>query len=189
MVFTGGRFSAADAGQCAAYFSVFSVSMFLWSAQAIYSRAFFAAGNTVVPMAAGTIVTVISLPIYVGLFHGFGAMGLAVASDIGIAMQTVAIGGMLHRRKMVSLASLDYRELRRCLIAALAAGVATWIVFSWLAGMVAGAFGMHLTAHSRWSDLVVLLAGGLMWGGICFWILKKTGSALPRVFMKRLRLA
>ena len=39
--------------QCAAYFAVFSVSMFLWSAQAIYARAFYAAGNTIVPMVGG----------------------------------------------------------------------------------------------------------------------------------------
>ena len=108
LVFTGGRFSAADASQCAAYFAVFSISLFLWSAQAIYSRAFYAAGNTFVPMVAGTIVTVISLPIYAGLFHGYGAMGLAFASDIGIAMQTLTIAVLLHQRHMVSLASLDY---------------------------------------------------------------------------------
>ena len=122
LVFTGGRFSASDASQCASYFAVFSISLFLWSAQAIYSCAFYAAGNTIVPITAGTIVTVISLPIYVGLFHGFGAMGLAFASDIGIAMQTLAIAGMLDYGHMVSLASLDYRELGRCLAAALTGG-------------------------------------------------------------------
>ena len=61
----------------------FRFRMFLWSAQAIYSRAFYAAGNTFVPMVAGTIVTVVSLPIYASFFHWHGAMGLAIASDIG----------------------------------------------------------------------------------------------------------
>jgi putative peptidoglycan lipid II flippase len=187
LVFTGGRFSAADSSQCAAYFAVFSISLFLWSAQAIYSRAFYAAGNTFVPMAAGTIVTAISLPIYIGLFHGFGAMGLAFASDIGIAMQTLAIAGLLHQRHMVSLASLDYRELGRCLAAALTGGAITWIVFSWMAGALIQR--MHLAAHSRLNDLVALAAGGLLWGAISLWVLGRTGSALPKVMMKRLRLA
>ncbi len=182
LVFTGGRFTQSDATQCAAYFSVFSISMFLWSAQAIYSRAFYAAGNTIVPMAAGTIVTVISLPIYVGLFHGMGAMGLAVASDIGIALQTLAIAGMLHQRHMVSLMSVDYREMGRCLFASIAGGAATWIVFSWLAGMV-----LHM--HNRWTDLAILVAGGAMWTAVSLWVLKRTGSELPGVMMKRLRLA
>ena len=187
LVFTGGRFSASDASQCASYFAVFSISLFLWSAQAIYSRAFYAAGNTFVPMAAGTIVTLISLPIYLGLFRGFGAMGLAFASDIGIAMQTLAIAGLLHRRHMVSLASLDYRELGRCLAASLTGGAITWIVFSWMAGELIQK--MHLAAHNRMNDLVVLVAGGLLWSTISIWVLSRAGSALPRVMMKRLRLA
>jgi putative peptidoglycan lipid II flippase len=64
LVFTGGRFSAADARVCSLYFAIFSVSMFLWPAQAIYERAFYAAGNTFVPMVASTIITAVSLPIY-----------------------------------------------------------------------------------------------------------------------------
>jgi putative peptidoglycan lipid II flippase len=187
LVFTGGRFTASDASQCAAYFAVFSVSLFLWSAQAIYSRAFFAAGNTIVPMTAGTIVTAVSLPIYVGLFHGFGAMGLAFASDIGIAMQTLAIAALLHKRHMVSLADLDYRELGRCVAAALTGGAVTWIVFSWMAGELIAR--MQLAGHRRLNDLVILVAGGLLWAVISMGVLKRTGSELPRVMMKRLRLA
>ena len=168
LVFTGGHFTRADANQCFAYFAVFSISVFLWSAQAIYSRAFFAAGNTLVPMVAGTVVTLISLPIYFSLFHGFGAMGLAVASDIGITMQTLVIAGLLHRRRMVSMMSLDYREMGRCLASGIAAGAAIWIIFSWLAGMV-----VH--SRSRWFDLVVLVVGGALWAGMTFIVLKQTG--------------
>jgi putative peptidoglycan lipid II flippase len=189
VVFTGGRFSAEDANQCAAYFAVFSVSMFLWSAQAIYSRAFYAAGNTFVPMVAGTAVTLVSLPIYVVLFHWYGAMGLAFASDIGIALQTLTIAGLLHQRHMVSLASLDYREMGRCVVAAVAAGVATWAVFSWIGNSLARALGTHLPAHSRWTELLFLVAGLALWSAITVWVLRKAGSALPGAMMKRLRLA
>jgi putative peptidoglycan lipid II flippase len=182
LVFTGGHFSRGDASQCFAYFAVFSISMSLWSAQAIYSRAFYAAGNTFVPMAAGTIATLISLPIYFGLFHSLGAMGLAVASDIGIAMQTLAVAGLLHQRRMVSLASLDYREMARCLASGVAAGVVTWITFAWIAGML-------IHTRSRWFDLVLVVLGGALWMGISSFVLKQTGSELPRVLMKRLRIA
>src|SRR6185437_15273671 len=44
MVFTGGEFSFKEANLCAFYFALFSLSLFLWSAQAIYARAFYAAG-------------------------------------------------------------------------------------------------------------------------------------------------
>ena len=185
LLFVGGRFSYVDARSCAAYFAVFSISLFLWSAQAIYSRAFYAAGNTFLPMAAGTIVTAISLPIYAVFYHSYGAMGLAFASDIGIAMQTLAIAVLLHGRRMVSLARLDYREMGRCLGAAITAGAVTWLVFTWFAGVITGK--IHLSTHSRAYDLIVLVAGGLMWGGISLGVLKRTGSALPRILMKRLR--
>ena len=188
LIFVGGRFSAANASQCAAYFAVFSVSVFLWSAQAIYARAFYAAANTFAPMVAGTIVTVISLPVYAALFHWQGAMGLAIASDIGIAIQTVTLAVMLHEKHMVSLASLDYRELARCAIAAVASGVVVWAIFTWLLGIFWRTLGRDLAATSRWVDLGILVLGSGLWLGITKWVLEKSGSMLPRVAMKRLRL-
>ena len=188
LLFVGGRFSAADARECAVYFAVFSVSMFLWSAQAIYARAFYAAGNTILPMAAGTIVTLVSLPIYAALYHALGAMGLAIASDIGIAIQTLALAGMLHQRRMVSLASLDYRELGRCLLASIVSGALLWAVFIWLAGRIAGWLGPRFPLHSRWMEFAVLLAGTALWLVIVKAVLERSGSALPRAAMKRLRM-
>ena len=188
LLFIGGKFSAADARLCAAYFAVFSISMFLWSAQAIYSRAFYAAGNTFAPMAAGTVVTLLSLPIYASFYHGFGAMGLAVASDIGIAMQTLTIAVLLHKGRMVSLASLDYAELGRCLLAAVVSGAAVWLVFGWLGGLFVHHFSAHLPAQSRWTDFAVLMAGSTLWAAVAFRVLKKSGSALPDVALRRLGL-
>jgi len=188
LLFLGGRFSAADSRECAAYFAVFSVSLFLWSAQAIYARAFYAAGNTFAPMAAGTVVTLVSLPIYASLYHWHGAMGLAIASDIGIALQTVTIALLLHQRRMVSLASLDYAELGRCLLAALASGAVVWF-FIWGLGRLPGhLLGAHLSLRIQWTDLALLVAGSALWVTIATWVLEKTGSALPRVMMKRLGL-
>jgi putative peptidoglycan lipid II flippase len=188
LVFTGGRFTAADSHLCAAYFAVFSVSMFLWSAQAIYARAFYAAGNTMAPMVAGTAVTVVSLPIYYALYHAYGATGLAVASNIGIALQTVTIAVLLHQRHMVSLASLDYSELGRCLAAAVASGAGVWITVWAIDALFARLPGAPLLRHTRLTDLAVLLAGAAIWLAVTKVVLEKSGSALPRVAMKRLGL-
>jgi len=127
----------------------------------------------------------LSLPVYVVLFHLYGAMGLAFASDIGIAMQTLTIAGLLHQRRMVSLASLDYQELARCLVAAVASGTAVWAAFTLFGAMHLRAFA----AHSRWLELAELVAGLALWGTVALWILHKAGSALPSVMRKRLRLA
>jgi putative peptidoglycan lipid II flippase len=190
LIFTGGRFSSMDANLCFVYFAVFSLSIFLWSAQAIYSRAFYAAGNTFVPMVASTIVTVVSLPIYASFFHWHGAMGLAIASDIGIALQTLTIAFLLHRRHMVSLASLDYAELGRSLVAAVASGIAVWAIFSWLGGIAGQVWVAQYgaTKSGRLSDLIILLFGTGLWLAVTDWVLTKTGSVLPRVVRQRLGL-
>jgi putative peptidoglycan lipid II flippase len=188
LIFVGGRFSAADARECAAYFTVFSISMFLWSAQAIYARAFYAAGNTFAPMAAGTVVTLVSLPLYAALFQWRGAMGLAIASDIGIAIQTVTIAIMLHQKQMVSLASVDYSEMGRCALAGVSSGLAVWAIFTWMLGIFWRVLGRDLAATSRWVDLAILVLGTGVWLGLTKLALEKSGSMLPQVAMKRLRL-
>ncbi len=117
-------------------------------------------------------------------------MGLAVASDIGIAMQTLTIAVLLHKRRMVSLASLDYRELGRCLLAAIASGVAVWTVFSWVGGIAMQAWAARYGSptHSRWAELAVLMAGTGLWLAVADWVLGKVGSVLPAVARQRLGL-
>jgi len=182
LAFMRGHFSMRDSKECAAYFAVFSISLFLWSAQAIYSRAFYAAGNTLIPMAAGTVITLASWPVYAALYHLYGVMGLAVASNLGILVQTVTLAVLLHRRHLVSLASLDYAELGRCLLASAGSGAAVWILW--------GALGtlFHKIAPGRiyLTDITMLLAGAALWVVVVKWVLEKSGSALPRVAMKRL---
>ena len=188
LIFLGGRFSAADSRQCATYFAIFSISVFLWSAQSIYARAFYAAGNTFIPMAAGTAVTIISLPIYGALYHSHGAVGLAIASDLGITLQTLALAFLLHQRHMVSIASLDFAEMGRCLLASILSGAAVWVVFTWLFGKLSYLLGAHLLHQARWIDFALLLAGSALWLVVTAGVLEKAGSALPRVMLRRLGL-
>ncbi len=188
LLFVGGKFSEADAAHCAAYFAVFSLSMCFWSAQAIYSRAFYAAGNMIVPMVAGTAVTVVALPIYAGLFHHMGAMGLVLASDIGISLLAITIGVLLHRRRMVSLASLDYREMGRCLMAGVIAALVVWGAFH-LLEYGAAHLGGTQWMHRRIANFAILLAGLAGWLAVAFQILQRAGSALPKVTIRRLGLS
>jgi putative peptidoglycan lipid II flippase len=147
------------------YFAIFSISLFLWSAQAIYARAFYAAGNTLTPMIAGTIVTLVSIPIYAAFYHSVGAAGLAIASDVGILMQTATLAILLHRRRTVSLAGLDYRELFRCVIAA---------VISYMALVALRHYASGTT--NRIYELGLLFVAGLIWIAISALVLQVTGS-------------
>jgi putative peptidoglycan lipid II flippase len=87
---------------------------------------------------------------------------------------------------MVSLASLDFKEMGRCLLAGFASGAAVWLVFTEAEGRLLPLLGARMSAHARWTDIVALVIGTALWLLITKWVLEKTGSALPRVTMKRL---
>jgi putative peptidoglycan lipid II flippase len=184
----GGRFTGIDVRLTAVYFALYSIALLFWSAQAIYVRAFYAAGITWLPMAAGAVVTVVAFPLYGIGYRWHGAVGLALASGIGIGVQTITLAVLLHQRRMVSLASLDYAEIGRCLVAGIASGAVVWSVLIWFFGVATHVLGWKLTASRVW-DLAVLLAGATLWLVVARWVLERTGSALPRVAMKRLRLS
>src|ERR1700732_5248119 len=90
LVYRRGKFLFADAQTSSIYFFWFSLSLALWSAQGLYARAFYAAGDTLTPMVAVSVITLVSLPVYSILFHSFGVLALAWASDIGIGVNLVA---------------------------------------------------------------------------------------------------
>jgi putative peptidoglycan lipid II flippase len=173
VVLRGGAFQRPDSLAMALYFAIFSISLCLWSAQAIYARAFYAAGNTLTPMIAGTVVTLVSIPIYRSMYHSTGPAGLAIASDIGIFMQTATLAILLHRRRTVSLLGLDYAELLRSVIAA---GIS-------YAALVT--LRHYASSSSRYYELALLLIAGLLWTGISALVLKLTGSTLTSQLIAR----
>ena len=119
----GHRFHFSDSQATAAYFFWFSLSLAFWSAQGLYARAFYAAGNTLTPMIASTVITVASLPLYSFFFSHFSAVGLAIASDIGIAANCVSIAYLLHRRRLVPFSGLDWNEIAKAFGIAICAAV------------------------------------------------------------------
>jgi putative peptidoglycan lipid II flippase len=122
LVYRRGRFLVSDTQTTSIYFFWFSLSLALWSAQGLYARAFYAAGDTLTPMVAVTVITSASLPIYSSLFHHYGVVGLAFASDIGIGANLLALAWLLHYRKMVSLKTLRWDELGKSALTAIVAG-------------------------------------------------------------------
>ncbi|MFZ1159496.1 MAG: lipid II flippase MurJ, partial [Candidatus Sulfotelmatobacter sp.] len=128
LVYRRGRFVFSDAETTAVYFFWFSLSLVLWSAQGLYARAFYAAGDTLTPMTAVSVITVASLPIYSFLFHTFGVIGLAWASDIGIGMNLVALAWLLHYRKLILLGEMRWMELGKAVVTAVVAGVLSFEV-------------------------------------------------------------
>ena len=168
LVYRRGRFSFQDSRETAVYFFWFALSLALWSAQALYARAFYAAGDTLTAMIASTIIVVASLPVYSAFFHRFDVTGLAMASDIGILMHTVALVWLLGRKKLVLLGGVPWLELTKVLGTAL------------FAAAVCFAAGRTITVNgSRMADLRSLVVISVAWLAAVALGLWVTKSNLP----------
>jgi putative peptidoglycan lipid II flippase len=173
-LFRGGSFHHKDAAETAQYFVIFSVTLGIWSAQGIYARAFYAAGNARTPLIAGSIVTVLSVPIYWALFRSLGPTGLSIASDAGMTAYTITLAVLLHKKRLVSLLHLEFGELGRALLAA---------VVAYAAAAVTVHFMRPPTSHP--GDVLTIAAGSVAWAAGAWLTLAATGSTLPAQVLKR----
>ncbi|MFY9978885.1 MAG: lipid II flippase MurJ, partial [Candidatus Sulfotelmatobacter sp.] len=182
LVYRRGRFSLFDTQTTAVYFFWFSLSLALWSAQGLYARAFYAAGDTLTPMVAVTVITASSLPVYSLLFHKYGVVGLAWASDTGIGANLLALALLLHWRKMVSLRGLRWGELGKAALTSLIAGA--------LSLELGRNFILLKLAHSiRAADVLQLVMISLTWAAAAalgLWLLR---SQLPNDLRRRRKTA
>jgi putative peptidoglycan lipid II flippase len=174
LVYRRGRFSFGDSQETAVYFFWFSLSLAFWAAQGLYARAFYAAGDTLTPMVASTLITVASLEVYRVLFHAFSVVGLAVASDLGIVANTVVAAVLLHRRKLVSLGELPWAELGKAILVAAIAGGVGWAVVRTIP-----------LRGSRTADLESLGLSTVTWAGAVaagLWLVR---SELPQALRRK----
>jgi putative peptidoglycan lipid II flippase len=167
-LFRGGRYSHADAAETTQLFSVLAITLGIWAVQGIYARAFYAASDTKTPAITGTIITVASIPMYWFLFHQRGLLGLAIASDIGIFVQTASLAILLHKKRLVSLLHLEFAELGRAFVAAVVAFIAAY-------GLVRS---LPAVATHK-GDVITIAAGSVAWVVSAVVILVVTGSKLP----------
>ncbi len=174
LVYRRGHFLFSDAQETALYFFWFSLSLAFWSAQGLYSRAFYAAGNTLTPMVASSLITLASLPMYSALYRTFSTVGLAMASDLGIVANTLALAILLHRRRLVPTDELQWRELAKAGITAAVAGL--------LSHQVARAV---MVSGSRSADLEALGLITITWAGAVAAGLWLTRSQLPGDLRRR----
>jgi putative peptidoglycan lipid II flippase len=173
-LFRGGKYNRADAAGTTRLFTVLAVTLGIWAVQGIYARAFYAASDTKTPAITGTLITIASVPMYWLLFHLHGLIGLAIASDIGITVQTAALAVLLHRKRLVSLLHLEFAELGRGLLAAIIALIA--------------AYGLAHTlppTSTHEGDLLTIAAGSTAWAIAAYVILTITGSKLPAQILRR----
>jgi putative peptidoglycan lipid II flippase len=174
LVYRRGRFLFSDSQETAIYFFIFSLSLAFWSAQGLYARAFYAAGNTLTPMIASSVITVASLPVYSALHRAFSTTGLALASDVGIVANTVVLAVLLQRRKLITVSGLPWGELAKATLVSIVAGVLSYKVAQ-----------LVMVDKSRAADLKALALITITWGGATAAGLWITKSQLPGDLRRR----
>lgn len=173
-LFRGGKFKPADVAGATQIFVILAATLGVWAVQGIYARAFYAASDTRTPAITGTVVVILSAPLYWTLFRALGLPGLALASDVGIVAQTMSLALLLHRKRLVSLMHLEWAEIGRAALAAVAAFAAATVTAHFLP--------LPLTHRA---DATTLAAGSAVWGLAAFGALKLMGSKLPAQILRR----
>ena len=172
--FRRGAFSRANASTTTHLFILLAFTLSIWAVQGIYARAFYAASDTKTPAIIGTTVTVLSAPVYWALFHTLDLTGLALASDLGIVVQTATLAILLHKKRLVSLAQLEFGEIGRAALAAVASFGAAYTT----------AHALPATTSHR-GGLVIIAAGSIAWGIAALAVLMVSGSKLPKQLLRR----
>ncbi|MDB4967488.1 MAG: integral rane protein MviN [Myxococcales bacterium] len=179
LLFRRGHFAAWQVLPTAQYVAGFALAIPLWAMQGILARAFYACGDTLTPMVAGTVVTLVSLPIYWLGFRTLGPTGLVIASDCGILMHTASLLVLLPRRlDTVNRANLIGGTLRALAVGAIAAlptwGIARYVPHGRLQGHALG--------------FVQLAVGGLVFVAIAALLARPFGATdLVALFDRVLR--
>jgi putative peptidoglycan lipid II flippase len=173
-LFKSGKFNRADVLSVTHLFQILAITLPLWAVQGIYARAFYAASDTRTPAITGTLITLLSVPMYWALFNARGLTGLAIASDIGILIQTATLAILLHRKHLVSLLHIEYPELARALLASLVAYIAAYGLARALP---------PLPGHK--GDLLTIAAGTTAWAIAALILLLITRSKLPNQLLRR----
>lgn len=97
ILFERGAFTPASTEAAAAALVMYSLSIPIWGALQIVTRAFYARRQMWTPVIVGSIATLIAIPTYVVMQRSFGIEGVALASVIVLGLYTAALMVIWYR--------------------------------------------------------------------------------------------
>lgn len=98
LIFQQGSFTPEAATQSGLLLSVMLCGVGFWVIQQIVGRAFYAQQNTLTPALTGTLATCLTVPVYWFGARHLGALGVALAGLVGVALYTVLLVYAWQRR-------------------------------------------------------------------------------------------
>lgn len=167
VLFERGAFTATSTEAAASALVMYSLSIPIWGALQIITRAFYARRQMWTPVIVGSIATLIAIPTYIVMQRSFGIQGVALASVIVLGLYTAALMMIWYRPLETHEGVRDVfrsagRSLPLVVPASLAAFAVSWFIIGGLQGPL-------------WiAALFALALGGLVFVGI----VASLGSAL-----------
>ena len=121
----------------------------------VLAPAFFARGDTGMPVRIGMITLVLNFALNLALFLPLQHVGPALATSLAAIFNVVALAVMLRRRGFLQVDARLRARLPRIALAAAAMAVTLWLVQTRLLNPAAMAPGM------RWAGLAALIGAGM----------------------------
>ncbi|MCK8603121.1 murein biosynthesis integral membrane protein MurJ [Desulfoferrobacter suflitae] len=178
LIFQQGHFGWQDTEQTALLLQILLAAVFCWGFQQVLGRGFYACQDTLTPAILGTIVMLISLPVYYVLTQHYQAVGVALASAISVALYTAALFlWWLYRFGGESFAGLGEIVVKVAIVSVVACGPATFLATLRIP---------HWHNHPYLEALYTIAASGLMFSIIFLALAGYFLPALIRPFLRKL---
>jgi putative peptidoglycan lipid II flippase len=136
LIFQQGTFSGEDTQKTALLLTILLSTVCFWGVQQIIGRAYYACQDTLTPALLGTLITLISIPLFYFLSRKLGVYGVAAASAASIAIYAGVLGlWWKHRLGSAAFHGLGRTSVRVAGVT-LPAALASCMISRWLSGAV-----------------------------------------------------
>ena len=163
VAFQHGNFTAAGTTLAAGALVAYAISIPAWGVHQIFARGMYAHRQMWVPVIAGTVWTVIGVPLYVTLFNEYGVTGVAMASSIAITGYALTLAVLWIRRHSVEGLRGIVGTTVRTGTGAVLAGFAGRLTVDAITGGNVPAFGTGIGAVAAGIGVVAVVYFGVTW--------------------------
>ena len=147
-LYTRGEFTAFDASQTASALFFYGLGTPAFVLQQLYSRAFFARGDTKSPMRFALVSVAVNIFLGIAFFNLFGVKGIAAATAVASWLNVAQMAFGLYRKGHYNPSLDTWSRLARILIASLGMGLLLAAASHWRPLIEAPLRGIGLTGHA-----------------------------------------
>lgn len=166
LLYQRGRFDADDAEAAGLALAVYALAIPLWGILQLVTRGFYARRQMWTPVIAGSIATLIAIPLYAWAADSYGVRGVAMASVISLAGYTGVLLWRWYEQQGWVFFTPVTRTVARSLPLALLAGAMAWLT-QWLVTLAVdptSTYGAATTivAATATFGITAVAAGGIL---------------------------